>query len=81
MRKRARMRSVHHATAMAALAFLIVAVPAVAAPLDDLLFELQFAPLDSQLAPQFTLAGLDGKAVSLAQFRDHVVLLYFWASW
>ena len=32
-------------------------------------------------APAFELAGLDGKAVSLAEYRGKVVLLNFWATW
>jgi len=32
-------------------------------------------------APNFKLAGLDGKTVSLSDFRGKVVLLDFWATW
>lgn len=32
-------------------------------------------------APDFTLKDLDGKAVRLADFKDKVVLLAFWATW
>jgi cytochrome oxidase Cu insertion factor (SCO1/SenC/PrrC family) len=63
------------------LAALTIVVAATASPLDDLLFDLQFVPLGGQPAPAFTLAGLDGKPVSLGRFSDRVVLLYFWASW
>ncbi len=33
------------------------------------------------LAPDFTLKDLDGKDVSLSQFRGKVVLINFWATW
>ena len=32
-------------------------------------------------APSFTLQSVDGKAVSLAQFKGDVVMINFWASW
>ena len=32
-------------------------------------------------APDFTLHGLDGKAVSLSKFKGKTVLLNFWATW
>jgi thiol-disulfide isomerase/thioredoxin len=33
------------------------------------------------LAPDFTLKDLDGKDVSLSQFKGKVVLINFWATW
>ena len=82
MRDRSPARFLPHATVAAVMVVLaLVAASAPAAPLDDLLFDLQFAPLDGKPAPPFTLAGLDGKPVSLADFKDSVVLLYFWATW
>jgi thiol-disulfide isomerase/thioredoxin len=32
-------------------------------------------------APEFTLTGIDGKSVNLAQYRGQVVMINFWASW
>jgi peroxiredoxin len=32
-------------------------------------------------APSFTLQSVDGRTVSLAQFRGDVVMINFWASW
>jgi cytochrome oxidase Cu insertion factor (SCO1/SenC/PrrC family) len=63
---------------MAGVAFTTMAA---ASPLEDLLFDLHWVPLDGKPAPPFTLAGLDGKPLSLADYRDRVVLLYFWATW
>jgi cytochrome oxidase Cu insertion factor (SCO1/SenC/PrrC family) len=47
----------------------------------DLALELGMKPLDGQVAPAFTLSALDGRRLSLADFKGQVVLLYFWASW
>src|ERR1700674_696552 len=35
----------------------------------------------AQRAPDFTLKDLDGKDVSLSQFKGKVVLINFWATW
>ena len=42
---------------------------------------LDLAPLPRAAAPAFTLADLDGRALSLATLRGQTVLLYFWATW
>jgi peroxiredoxin len=33
------------------------------------------------VAPAFSLTGLDGRTHSLAEYRGHVVLVNFWATW
>lgn len=37
--------------------------------------------LEGLPAPEFKLAGLDGRSVSLGQFKGKVVVLDFWATW
>ena len=49
--------------------------------IQDLAMDLRMTPLDGQAAPAFTLNTLDGRRVALADFKGHVVLLYFWATW
>ena len=39
------------------------------------------SPLVGRAAPEFTLAGLDGPAVTLSRLRGQVVVINFWASW
>ena len=39
------------------------------------------SPLIGKLAPSFTLQDLNGKRVSLSDFKGKVVLLDFWATW
>ena len=82
-RRQSRLGNLHRvmATVLAILICVASAAPSAAATLDDLLFDLQFVPLDSRAAPTFTLSGLDGTPVSLTQFKGRVVLLYFWATW
>jgi peroxiredoxin len=43
---------------------------------------LKFSPLETgRLAPNFTLPRLDGKMVSLSDYRGQVVLVNIWATW
>lgn len=79
--RRAGATSPRRAAGIAVVAVLMFFASAAATPLDDLLSDLRFVPLDGQPAPQFTLPDLDGKPVSLDQFHGRVVLLYFWATW
>ena len=37
--------------------------------------------LQGKLAPEFTLVDLDGKKVSLADYKGKAVLIDFWATW
>ena len=41
----------------------------------------QAGPIQSGMAPDFTLAGFDGRNVTLSQLRGQVVIVNFWASW
>ncbi len=49
--------------------------------LEELLFDLHLVPLDGRQASPFTLPSLDGRNVSLAEFKGHPVLIYYWATW
>ena len=43
--------------------------------------DAQAQPLKGKPAPQFTLQDLNGKKVSLADYKGKAVLLNFWATW
>lgn len=70
------------------LAFLLAAVVLGGAPADSraAAVDLKLMPKlqelkDRPAAPDFTLAGADGRKVSLKDFRGKVVFLNFWATW
>jgi len=68
--------------AIAAL-LVLAALTAAAAPraVDDLMMDMQIAPLDREPAPVLSVTTLDGTRVSLADALGNVVLVYFWATW
>jgi cytochrome c biogenesis protein CcmG/thiol:disulfide interchange protein DsbE len=41
----------------------------------------QGGPLQSGMAPDFSLTGFDGRQVTLSELRGQVVVVNFWASW
>jgi len=80
-RRRDRRRGPIAVLSVALLCLLLTPEILPAVDLEDLLWDLQIVPLDGQPAPAFTLDSLDGKKVSLSDFRSKPVLLYFWATW
>ena len=64
------------------LALLVVIAVAVLFLLTQNNSYLTYTPLAAgRPAPDFTLPGLDGKMVSLADQKGHVVLVNIWATW
>lgn len=43
--------------------------------------EAQLEPLKGKLAPGFTLVNLEGKKVSLSDYKGRPVIVNFWATW
>lgn len=41
----------------------------------------QTGPLQTGMAPDFSLIGFDGRDVTLSELRGQVVVINFWASW
>ncbi len=66
----------------AVLGFLAVTVLVIVFALEQNNSYLKYSPLKPGLpAPNFTFSGLDGKMVSLADYRGNVVLVNVWATW
>lgn len=50
--------------------------------LDELMMDLNIAPLEPVAAPALTVTTLEGGGrVSLADVKGRAVLVYFWATW
>jgi cytochrome c biogenesis protein CcmG/thiol:disulfide interchange protein DsbE len=45
------------------------------------LIKSQKGPVDSGVAPDFTITGYDGQTVTLSDLSGKVVIINFWASW
>lgn len=56
-------------------------VPANGPAADAAMPGAQGASLQGKPAPEFTLVALDGKKVSLSDFKGHPVVVNFWATW
>jgi cytochrome oxidase Cu insertion factor (SCO1/SenC/PrrC family) len=64
----------------ALLITLALAVPARAGDLDDVRRDFGLVAVSGP-APAFRLKTIDNRSIALADLRDRVVLLYFWATW
>ncbi len=62
------------------VAALLVGVAAFAQEDPDVVYGKDLLAVGT-VAPSFTLNDLDGKSVSLSDFRGKQVVLHFWASW
>ena len=50
--------------------------------LDDLMMDLNIAPLEPVAAPALVVSTVEGGGrVSLAEMKGRAVLIYFWATW
>lgn len=62
------------------MAALLVGVAAFAQEDPDVVYGKDLLSVGT-VAPSFTLKDIDGKSVSLSDFRGKQVVLHFWASW
>lgn len=69
------------ALGLLALGAALAPASAAAPDLDAKLDAVSVTPMHGQVPPPFTLPDVNGKSVSLADFRGRAVLLYFWATW
>jgi len=75
--------------ALAAAGWPIVSPPSVTVAraaetprLDELMMDLDIAPLDAIDAPPLAVTALDGGSrVTLDDVKGHAALVYFWATW
>ena len=67
--------------ALVASALLPATLPAQSRSLDDLMMDLNIAPLEPQAAPALTVTTMDGGRLSLAELKGQAVLVYFMATW
>jgi cytochrome oxidase Cu insertion factor (SCO1/SenC/PrrC family) len=56
-------------------------LPAQSRPVDDLMMDMNIAPLEPQAAPALTVTTLQGSRLALSDLKGHVVLVYFMATW
>ena len=43
--------------------------------------KVQAGPVESGMAPDFTVTSFDGRTLTLSELRGQVVIINFWASW
>jgi cytochrome c biogenesis protein CcmG/thiol:disulfide interchange protein DsbE len=43
--------------------------------------KVQAGPVESGMAPDFTLTSFDGRTLTLSELHGQVVIINFWASW
>lgn len=56
--------------------------PDVSSSLPEMLASLNLiGPDETKKAPEFELTSLEGRKISLSQFRGKAVMLSFWATW